>query len=284
MSVLRTIESKIEGLFEGVFGRAFRTHVQPVELARKLAKEMDEHRSVSVSRVYVPNEYTVYLSPGDRQQFVSYEGSLVGELQEYLAEHAKREGYALLTVPRVEIATDGDLAIGEFGIATRVVQPDAPNLPSFASPQAAAPPQAAPLLVEPAAPPVPVAASIPVPAVAPAATMVYRPRELEIEASEKPPVVEREEVTLTIGDRVYPVTTRRVVMGRSRECDIRLADGNVSRRHAELVQEGATYWLVDLDSTNGTELNGTPVQRAKLGDGDRVTIGATDVVFGRSLP
>ena len=62
MSVLRTIESKIEGLFEGVFGRAFRTHVQPVELARKLAKEMDEHRSVSVSRVYVPNEYTVYLS------------------------------------------------------------------------------------------------------------------------------------------------------------------------------------------------------------------------------
>ena len=54
MSVLRTIESKIEGLFEGLFGRAFRTHVQPVELARKLAKEMDEHRSVSVSRVYVP--------------------------------------------------------------------------------------------------------------------------------------------------------------------------------------------------------------------------------------
>ena len=64
MSVLRAIESKIEGLFEGVFGRAFRTHVQPVELARKLAKEMDEHRSVSVSRVYVPNEYTIYLSPG----------------------------------------------------------------------------------------------------------------------------------------------------------------------------------------------------------------------------
>ena len=123
MSVLRTIESKIEGLFEGVFGRAFRTHVQPVELARKLAKEMDEHRSVSVSRVYVPNEYTVYLSSGDRQQFASYEGSLVGELQEYLTEHARREAYALLTPPRVRLATDDDLAVGEFGIATRVAQP-----------------------------------------------------------------------------------------------------------------------------------------------------------------
>ena len=124
MKVLRAVESKIEGLFEGVFGRAFRTHVQPVELARKLAKEMDEHRSVSVSRVYVPNEYTLYLSSADRAQFAVYEGSLVGELQEYLSEHARREGYALLTPPRVLLETDDDLAMGEFGIATRVVQPD----------------------------------------------------------------------------------------------------------------------------------------------------------------
>src|ERR1700751_10587 len=101
MSVLRSIESKIEGLFEGVFGQAFRTHVQPVALARKLAKEMDEHRSVSVSRVYVPNEYTVYLSPGDREQFEGYENSLVSELEEYLSEHAARENYALLTPPRI---------------------------------------------------------------------------------------------------------------------------------------------------------------------------------------
>ena len=78
MAVLRSIESKIEGLFEGVFGRAFRTHVQPIELARKLVKEMDDHRNVSVSRVYVPNEYTVYLSPADRAQFGGYEEALIG--------------------------------------------------------------------------------------------------------------------------------------------------------------------------------------------------------------
>ena len=89
MSILRSIEQKIEGLFEGMFGRAFRTHVQPVELARKLAKEMDEHRTISVSRVYVPNEYSVYLSETDREQFAGYEGSLIGELQDYLVEHAR---------------------------------------------------------------------------------------------------------------------------------------------------------------------------------------------------
>ena len=99
--MLRTIEQKLESLFEGVFGRAFRTNVQPVELARKLQKEMDEHKNVSVSRVYVPNEYSIYLSPQDREQFSDYEASLVDELQGYLAEHARREGYALLTSPRV---------------------------------------------------------------------------------------------------------------------------------------------------------------------------------------
>ena len=173
MSVLRTIESKIERLFEGVFGRAFRTHVQPVELARKLAKEMDEHRSVSVSRVYVPNEYTIYLSSADRQQFSSYEGSLVGELQEYLTEHARREAYALLTPPRVKFATDDDLAVGEFGIATRVAQPDEglPPLP------AAKPPPLVP--VNSVSIPVP-APTVPVEApAAVATTMVYRQAEPE---------------------------------------------------------------------------------------------------------
>src|SRR2546421_5563236 len=119
--VLRAIEGKIEALLEGVFGRAFRTNVQPVELARKLAKEMDDHRTVSVSRVYVPNEYTVYLAPADREQFASYEQSLIEELQTYLGEQARRESYAVLSTPRVLFETDEDLAVGEFGIATRMV-------------------------------------------------------------------------------------------------------------------------------------------------------------------
>ncbi len=269
MSVLRSIESKIEGLFEGVFGRAFRTHVQPVELARKLAKEMDEHRSVSVSRVYVPNEYTVYLSSGDRQQFASYEGSLVGELQEYLAEHARREAYALLTPPRVVMATDDDLAIGEFGIAASVVQPVV-----AAPPTPAASPAPVPVLPDVPVPPMPEAS----------ATMIYKAREPVAAEESEPPPVEREVVALTIDGRTHPVTSRVIVIGRARECDVRLADTNVSRRHAELRQDGATYWLVDLGSTNGTDLNGRRVEREKLSDGDAITIGSTELIFTRSLP
>src|SRR5437868_12356066 len=111
MSVLRTIESKLESLFEGIFGRAFRTNVQPVELARKLVKEMDDHKSVSVSRIYVPNEYSVWLALDDRAQFAEYETSLRGELQDYLAEHARREGYVMLTPPVVVFHSDEDLAV-----------------------------------------------------------------------------------------------------------------------------------------------------------------------------
>jgi hypothetical protein len=253
VSVLRSIEQKIEGLFEGVFGRAFRTHVAPVELARKLAKEMDDHRTVSVSRVYVPNEYTVYLSSADREQFGDYESSLLGELQDYLAEHAKRENFALLSSPKVLLETDDDLGMGEFGIATRMVQPRGRR-------EAAGPPSDE----------------------MPNATMIYKPKQQETEAVSAAELgMEREVVTLDYEGKQHRVEKRRVVIGRSRECDIQLADPNTSRRHAELRQEGASYWLVDLDSTNGSEVNGKRTKRAKLEDGDTITLGSTDIVFHR---
>jgi hypothetical protein len=250
--VLRTIESKIESLFEGVFGRAFRTHVQPVELARKLAKEMDDHRMVSVSRVYAPNEYAVYLSPNDREQFESYEESLVTELQDYLAEHARRETYVLLSSPKVVLNTDEDLDVGEFGIATRMVQPE-------------------PGEEEPA------------PEVAPGATMVYRPKVSPPTQAVTPEElgVEPEVVTLSVDGTEHTIDRQSVVIGRSKDCDIRLADPNASRRHAEVRQEGTSYWLVDLDSTNGTTVNGRRQQRARLENDDRITIGSTELVFRR---
>jgi hypothetical protein len=250
--VLRAVEQKIEALFEGIFGRAFRTNVQPVELARKLAKEMDDHRTISVSRVYAPNEYTVYLSPGDREQFSTYEDNLKSELQDYLGEHARREDYALLSPPRVQMETDEDLDLGEFGIATRMAQPE--KRPGGAEPGAD---------------------------LEPGATMIYKQKApvptQAVSAAELG--VEQELAVLTYDGTRHEVKQRRVVIGRSRDCDVQLADANVSRRHAELRQEGAAYWIVDLGSTNGMEVNGKRVKRAKLRDGDTVTLGSTRVTF-----
>jgi hypothetical protein len=251
--VLRAIEQKIEALFEGVFGRAFRTNVQPVELARKLSKEMDDHKTVSVSRVYVPNEYTIYLSAADAEQFSDYQGSLIAELEEYLTEHAKRESYALLTPPNVLLETDDDLAVGEFGIATRMVQPKRGNRGAADEPQGQ---------------------------VESGATMIYKPVQQPTEAVSPDDLpLEREVAILSWDGKTKRVDSRRVVLGRSRDCDIQIEDANVSRRHAELRQEGTAYWIVDLDSTNGIEVNGRRVQRAKLEPGDSFTVGETDIAF-----
>jgi hypothetical protein len=250
--VLRSIEQKIEALFEGVFGRAFRTHVQPVELARKLGKEMDDHRSISVSRIYVPNEYTVYLAPDDRAQFEGYEASLADELQTYLAEHARREGYALLTAPRVLFESDEDLSMGEFGIATRMVQPKRPRRDDEPEGQAA-----------------------------PGQTMIYRPDPVPTQAVSAEELLDAEPAALLWNGDRRELDKRRVLIGRSRDCDVQLEDANVSRRHAEIRQEGATFWVVDLDSTNGIEVNGRRLKRAKLEDGDKLVMGSTELTFRR---
>src|SRR5918996_2677003 len=123
MSVLRNLEAKLGGLVEGAFGRAFKTSVQPVELAHKLAKEMEENQMVSVSRVYVPNHYRVFLSPQDREQFESYEPALRKELSDYLLEHARAEGLALTSRPQIDLETDDRLSLGEFGIQAQLLAP-----------------------------------------------------------------------------------------------------------------------------------------------------------------
>jgi hypothetical protein len=258
MSVLRSIEHRIESIVEGVFGRAFRSRVQPVELARKLAKEMDEHKSVSVSRIYVPNEYTLYLSPGDREQFSSYEESLLTELSDYLSEHARREGYALLSTPRVLMEEDDDLQVGEFGIATRMAQ--------RGRPREQAPPDV-------------------VPQDAPGETRIYKPaptEEVSAEDAEALGLAHTPGVLVAGGQR-HELGTNTVVLGRSRECDVTLDDPNVSRRHAEVRSEGGAYWIVDLGSTNGVEVNGKRVDRAKLEHDDQILLGTSELRFERGF-
>jgi hypothetical protein len=252
--VLRQIEQKIESLFEGAFGRAFRRNVQPVELARKLAKEMDDYKMVSVSQVYAPNEYVVYLSPGDREQFESYEPSLIKELEQYLTEHARREGYVLLSKPDVSFQTDEDLEVGLFGIANRMIQREAAD-------------------------------QEPEPAPEPGATRIYRAAPAETEAASAEDLgldAEPEPAaTLTVNGKSHDLQKQSVVIGRSKDCDIRISDPNVSRKHAEVRQEGSTYWIVDLGSTNGISVNGHALKRAKLDDEDRITLGSTELVFNR---
>ena len=139
MGFFKSIENKLEGFVEGGFGRAFKSSVQPVELAHKLAKEMGDHKTVGVSNVYVPNEFEIYLGADDFEHLSSFADSLKAELANYVTAFAGREGWTLVAPPRIELYKDEDLRVGEFGIATRTVNAPAAE-PAAAADAMAAPP------------------------------------------------------------------------------------------------------------------------------------------------
>ena len=293
MGFLRRIESKLEGVFEGGIGRTFKSNVQPVELARKLAKEMDDNKVISVQTVYVPNAYTVYLAPEDREQFVAYEARLRTELAGYLTEHARREGYSLPNRARVMIETADELDVGTFGIAAEMEETpppmaaDAPppgvRLPEEFGGEAAvpAPPAAAPVAppAAPVAPVVPLTVDPFASAEAPVAPIVAVPAPAPVAPAAPvpapPPPAPVAQWVLVWPGGVVPIRDTALVIGRSKDCDVPLADGNVSRRHAEIGRSADGFVLRDLDSTNGTTVNGRRVKSAPVGEGDEITLGTS---------
>jgi hypothetical protein len=226
--------------------------VQPVELARKLAKEMDAHKTAGVARVYVPNEYTVFLSSRDRGRLEGYERSLEQELSGYLLEHARRRGYDLLTRPAVEFKTDERLRLGEFGIQTRLVKPPAHEGGSPSQGEEGR-------------------------------TMVYTaPRVPAQDAAPASPPVRQvtTRAIVDVDDRRYALEGPRATIGRATGADCVLRDPNVSRHHAELRRSPSGDWTIaDLGSTNGVKVNGRRVGSTRLRPGDEVTLGTTTFVF-----
>jgi hypothetical protein len=256
MNLLKSVETTIASLVEGAFGRVFRSEVRPIELARKLAREMDAHRTVSVSRVYVPNEYSVWLSPEDRARYEGVEQDVIEELSAYLLEHARREELILASNPLIAFHTDERLALGEFGIQARLVRPDDHSDD-----------------MHPPAPPAEQEEH--------GKTMIYstsarvgRPVE-EAQARRAQP-----RMLLAVGGRRLPVPTAGGTIGRSRDCEIVLDDVGISRRHAE-IRPGRGGWTIeDLGSTNGVLVNGLEIRGAQpLHPGDRVELGSTEIVF-----
>lgn len=257
MSMLRNLESKLGGLVEGAFSRAFKSNVEPVEIARKLAKEMEEAKLASVSRTYVPNHYRVFLSPGDREHLQAYEPALRKELSDYLLEHARAEGLALTVRPVVEFMTDERLALGEFGIQAQLLSEADDDGPGAV-------------------------AAVEAPAQGDfGQTMVYSPdRAARMLQPERPrPTRSARRAVLAGEGRRTVLDGDPFVIGRSRDCDLVVDDPNISRRHAELREEGDSWRIADLGSTNGVKINRRRVDEALLRSGDRITLGVTDLDF-----
>ncbi len=265
MNLLKSVETTIANLVEGTFGRVFRSEVRPMELARKLAREMDAHRTVSVSRVYVPNEYEVWLSPEDRARYEGVEGEVIDELCAYLLEHARREDVIMVSQPHIVFHTDERLSLGEFGIHVRLVRPDGEDEGSESAPPADRDHQA----------------DAPAEPQEHGQTMIYSTSARLGGPVEDAHAQRRaERALLAVRGRRLLVPPGGGTIGRSRDCDVVIDDAGISRRHAQ-IRQGRDGWTVeDLGSTNGVLLNGSVVHgRQPLHAGDRVELGSTEIVF-----
>ncbi|HLM86205.1 MAG TPA: DUF3662 and FHA domain-containing protein [Solirubrobacteraceae bacterium] len=265
MNPLKSVETMIANLVEGTFGRIFRTEVRPMELARKLAREMDAHRTVSVSRVYVPNEYAVWLSPADRERYAGVEHEVLDELCAYLLEHARREDLILASPPHISFHTDERLSLGEFGIQAQLVHHETAH-----EQEGLAPPrdeQRGNTMIYSASGDL---------AAYPATGGGAGGDSIDT----APPRRRSTRALLSLGGRRLLVPPGGGTVGRSRDCDVVLDDAGVSRRHAQ-IRPGPEGWTVeDLGSTNGVRVNGEQVHGAQpLYPGDHVELGSTEIVF-----
>ena len=244
MSIMRSIEERLARIVEGGFGRAFRTSVQPEEIARRLVREMDAGQRRTMRQIFVPNVYDVYLSPSDHAQFDGSERALTVELAEFLAQHARQRGYALASRPRVKLHVANDLALGSFGIAAELDEDVAQAAAAASAPQ--------PTSVQPAV-------AAPVVAPAPRASTVR----LVITGGTSGPV---------------HIDQSPVRIGRGKANGIVIDDSSVSREHAEITPGPlGGYVIRDLDSTNGLMHNGARVREHLLVPGDRLRLGTAEL-------
>ena len=218
--VIRGFERRLERMVEGAFARAFRSSIRPVELARGLAREMDNRLSVGVRGTpVVPNHFTIYLSPTDHTEFAEAQDALRRELCDAVREHARDERYGFMGPVDVELTMDERLGIGRF--------------------------------------------------------------EIEGRFREGPGGSGAGSLVLPTGNR-FSLSEHVISIGRRPECNIVLADPNVSRSHAEIRPHGESFLLIDLGSTNGTKVNGTRIDQHILRDGDEITFGNTQMIFEAS--
>lgn len=275
-----------------------RLHVEPAELARKLVKEMEDHKVSRSNRVYVRNRYTVYLCPEDFDNLQPHAAEITAGLTNKLATHVEDMQYLLQGELRVEMVLDPELELGFFGILAQRVYPqqEAPGAPAPVEaslgvqaepgygpdagraapiPAGTGPASAAPAAVGTAG----AAAGGAAAAAVAAATDSKLPAPTQvIAASEAEQLgLARRVIVVRAGDVVREFSQSRVVLGRGREADFRVDDANVSRKHAALYWNEGRLMLDDLGSTNGTLVNGYPVTSTVLRPRDVIAIGESRI-------
>ena len=234
MSILRDFERRLEGAVEGFFARAFRSGLQPVELAKALQRYMANYQQVGLDGVIVPNVFRFTLSDDDLERFSGFTRSLQRELADVARRTADEKGWTTKGPLRIEFQRSDAVRVGTYELRGKVEAPQrrTEKVPTSGRPAAAREVTAV----------APVAGVRPGPSAAPGAAAPAARLDL-VDGPDAP--------------RSFRLP-REAVLGRLPECDVPLIDPSVSRRHARIRLEGDRWTITDLGSTNGVKLNGEP--------------------------
>ena len=275
MGVLQRFERRLEGLVNGAFAKAFKSEVQPVEIASALQRECDDRAApVSQGRVMVPNDFTVELGAHDYERLATYAGPLSAELAELLQEHGREQRYMFVGPVEVKFERVQDLSTGMFRIRSQalagVVQVPGypPQAPGYGAPSGYPPaPEPAPAFA-PQPPPAPAGFGAPQPGFGAPAGAGYPPQQPSGPGT----------CWIEVNGVRHPLSRAVTSLGRGTDVDLRIDDPSVSRRHAE-IRVGVPSVISDLGSTNGIVVDDQHVRQAQLRDGSVIHLGNTTIIF-----
>jgi hypothetical protein len=248
--MLERLEAIASRVIEGWSARLFRARLQPVQIAKRVIRAMEAHQTISLAKTFVPNSYVVSLSPSDYSQFEQYKRSLERDLAEAVLGAARDRSFTLLAYPTVEIEEDEDLSPGDLRVACALVDASGEEVPAD-EPERLGGVEAGHTMI-----------------LDRDALRSARPRAPQGAIVAQEGSVRRE----------VPLTAEPITVGRDPKNDIVLDDRRVSRRHAEVRLRLGRYTLYDLQSTNGTFVNGRRIAEMVLSDDDRIAIGGAELV------
>ncbi len=281
MGVLQRFESRLGGIVEGAFARVFKGGVEPVELAGALTRECDERRARGAKRTLVPNDFTIHLSEPDFERLAPYRQALSDELATLVREHAAAQRYTFVAPVVVHLELGAELSVGRYVVSSDVVE--GPRATAAPPPLAQRPTQVGGEL-PPFQPAVPMAVGGQSPASRPTNPTHQGP--------------ELARLVVTVGgsaesgspaaagqEREVELRRELTVVGRGSDVDVQLPDTGVSRRHGELLLQPSGHHVYrDLNSTNGSRVNGRKVLQATLQDGDRIEVGRSVLIYRHPVP
>jgi hypothetical protein len=253
MGVAKNIERRLEGLLEGFFTRVFRSGLQPVEVGRRILREMGEGRTISVNRTYAPNEFHVLMGEDDYERFTKMEAGLQREFSELVIDQAKTNRWNLMGTPRIFFEVEESYGKGQFVVEASLAADADVGRPGVSTRE-------------------------------PSAEDASATRAISSSSAERLGLARGSAELVVLGDGEEEVerislTSGPVTVGRMSTNDVVLSDRNVSRRHAELRRQDDHWMLVDLGSTNGSLVNGKLAREHRLSDGDRMSFGTTELIF-----